>query len=97
MLETGVHDQAKKFAQAYFARPEEVVPLMDSCGAKTLALIGCEGVVAGHEDRVNELRGEAWQVWVELNYRLGQQRSLHGAADHLLYVGEKSGKGDIDG
>ena len=50
VLETGVHDQSKKFAQTHFARPEEVVPLMEICGAKSLALIGCEGIVSGHED-----------------------------------------------
>jgi hypothetical protein len=27
---------------------------------------------------------------VDLNYRLGHEPSLHGAADHLLYVGRKA-------
>jgi hypothetical protein len=53
--------------------------------------VGCEGVVAGHEEQVNALEGEAWRAWVAWNYRLGQDPSLHGAADHLLYVGEKPG------
>ena len=65
---------------------------MESCGVKSLRLVSCEGVVAGHEGKVNELTGQAWQAWVELNYRLGQEPSLHGAADHLLYIGEKSSK-----
>jgi hypothetical protein len=47
--------------------------------------------VAGHEDKVNELTEGAWEAWVDLNYRLGQDPTLYGASDHLLYVGEKSG------
>ena len=92
LLETGVHNQPPTtFTKAYYVHPREVVPLMENQGLRTLCLIGCEGVVAGHEGKVNELTGEAWQAWVELNYKLGQDPSLHGAADHLLYVGEKSG------
>jgi len=46
LLETGIHDQPTQFAKAYYAHPDEVVPLMESCDLKTLRLIGCEGVVA---------------------------------------------------
>jgi ubiquinone/menaquinone biosynthesis C-methylase UbiE len=96
ILESGVHDQPEGFTRAYFAHPGEVIPLMQSCGAKTLALIGSEGILAGHENEVNALDGEAWQAWVELNYRLGQEPSLHGAADHLLYVGAKPSLGAVN-
>jgi ubiquinone/menaquinone biosynthesis C-methylase UbiE len=91
LFKSGVHDQTKKFAKAFFIHPDEVVPLMESCGLETQLLLGCEGIVAGHETRVNELRGEAWEVWVEMNYQIGQEPSLFGAADHLLYIGRKQG------
>jgi S-adenosylmethionine-dependent methyltransferase len=90
LLETGLHDQPTQWAKAYFSRPDEILPLMESFGLKTLGLIGCEGIVAGHEDRVNDLEGEDWTAWVDLNYRFGQEPSLYGASDHLLYIGEKS-------
>ena len=64
---------------------------MEGCGLRTLRLVGCEGVLAGHEGKVSELTGEAWEVWVDLNYELGQDPALHGASDHLLYVGEQPG------
>ena len=60
---------------------------MEAGGFATLALQGIEGIVAGHEEAVNELEGEAWEAWVALNDRLGRQPSLFGAADHLLYSG----------
>jgi S-adenosylmethionine-dependent methyltransferase len=91
MLKTGLHEKPEKFAKAYFAHPGEIVPLMEGCGLKTLQLLGCEGVVAGHEEKVNDLQGESWDAWVELNYRLGMEPSLYGASDHLLYIGETAG------
>jgi S-adenosylmethionine-dependent methyltransferase len=41
------------------------------------------------EELINQLTGEAWEEWVDLNYRLGQDPTLYGAADHLLYIGCK--------
>lgn len=91
LLRTGRNPayEGSAFPDSYFARPEEIAPLMASCGFTQLALIGCEGIVAGHEAAVNELTGDLWDKWVTLNYELGQEPSLHGAADHLLYVGRK--------
>jgi S-adenosylmethionine-dependent methyltransferase len=90
-LDTGVlKDSGSGFTDAYCAHPEEVEPFMESTGLETLALVGLEGVLAGHETHANALEGEAWDFWVDLNYRLGHEPSLHGAADHLLYVGRKS-------
>jgi S-adenosylmethionine-dependent methyltransferase len=90
VLSTGVYNAGESsFTDAYFAHPEEVQPLMESNCFDTLALLGVEGVVAGHEAHSRTLQGEAWEFWVDLNYRLGHEPSLHGAADHLLYVGRK--------
>lgn len=90
LLKTGVHDRATGFTNAYFAHPNEIVPFMEAAGFTTLRVIGCEGVVAGHEDKVNAVSGEDWERWVDPNYRLGQVPFLHGAADHLLYIGQNA-------
>lgn len=92
LLRTGKNPayEGSAFPDSYFARPEEIRPLMEAGGFTTLNLIGCEGILAGHEQRANELTGDLWEKWVALNYELGQEPSLHGAADHLLYVGRKS-------
>jgi hypothetical protein len=89
MLETGIHEKPEKWAKAYFMHPDDLAPLMGGCGLKTLSLMGCEGVVSGHEENVNALQGDAWQIWVEFNYRLGKEPTLYGASSHLLFVGEK--------
>jgi ubiquinone/menaquinone biosynthesis C-methylase UbiE len=93
LMETGVPADtlvAGSFP-GYFADPQEVRPLMAREGFTELALVGCEGAVAQIEDRVNELTGELWEKWVDVNYRVGHQRAMLGAADHLLYVGRKPG------
>lgn len=77
------------FTSAYFAHPTEIKPLMESEGFETLDLIACEGLVSMIEGKINELIGEAFDAWVELNYKLSRDPSSHGAAEHLLYVGRK--------
>jgi len=90
-LQTGVHPTGpdKRHPDFYFAHPDEIRPLMESAGFETKNLIGCEGVAAGHEETINQVEGELWQKWVALNYQLGQEPTLHSAADHLLYIGRK--------
>ena len=90
LLEDGKHVKGEQFPSAYFAHPDEIQPLMESIGFQTKSILGCEGIVAGHENLVNQLLGERWEKWVDLNYVLGQEPSLYGASDHILYVGQKS-------
>ncbi len=89
LLATGVDEQETGFTHVHFAHPAEIQPLMEGCGLETVQMIGCEGVVSQVEEQINELEGDAWEAWVDLNYRLGKDPALHGAADHVLYVGRK--------
>lgn len=89
ILSSGVNEPAFGFTEAYFAKPEEIIPLVESAGFKTHLLLGQEGIVAGMEEGVNALSGAAWAYWAELNYRLGQHPALLGASDHILYIGQK--------
>ena len=86
---TGIHDNGKGFADAYFAHPDEVIPLGESAGFTTLRLMGCQGLLAGHEEYVNSLTEAAHDLWLDFNYRFAQEPSLLGASDHLLYIGRK--------
>ena len=64
---------------------------MENEGIKTEDLVNCEGLVAGLEDKINELEYKDWEKWGELNYQIRRDKSLFGAAYHLLYVGIKKG------
>lgn len=91
LRQTGQHeapkDATKGFTNAYFAHPAEIVPFMEKCGLQTILFLGCEGVVAHIDEQINELGGSDWETWVDFNYRVGQDPTTHGAADHLLYIG----------
>lgn len=89
ILATGVDDQGRGFSNVHFAHPAEIKPLMEGYGLETLQMVGCEGVVSEVEEQINQLEGNAWETWVDWNYRLGKDPALHGAADHVLYVGRK--------
>jgi S-adenosylmethionine-dependent methyltransferase len=91
LLTTGIHDNGKGFADAYFAHPDEAIPLGESAGFTTLRLMGCQGILAGQEEYVNSLPGTANDVWLDFNHRFAQEPSLLGASDHLLYIGRKDG------
>lgn len=64
---------------------------MAEAGLQTRLVLGVEGMVAGNEDYINTLSGDAWELWLELNYIAGQDMYNWGAADHLLYIGTKPG------
>jgi S-adenosylmethionine-dependent methyltransferase len=91
LLAIGINDNGKGFTDAYFFHPDEVIPLAESGGFTTLRLMGCEGILAGHEDYVNSLTGADHDFWLDINYRMAQEPSLLGASDHLLYIGRKDG------
>ncbi len=76
-------------SQTYCAHPIEVKPLMESEAFESLDLIAGEGIASHNEEQINQLSGELWETWVDLNYRLGRDPSVQGAAEHLLYVGRK--------
>lgn len=78
------------FTDVYTVRPEEVEPLMKSCGFESSDLIGCEGVISMIREKVDGLDGDDWERWMDINYQLGKDRSTHGVTEHLLYVGKKA-------
>ncbi len=91
LLTTGRNEgDTDGFTDAYFAHPDEIIPLGEAAGFKTLLRLGCEGVVAGHESYVNSLTGTDFEQWAELNYRIGKDPTAIGASDHILYLGQKA-------
>ncbi len=74
---------------AYFAHPAEVGPLCRDAGFEVTTVLGVEGLVSMIEGQVNALSGEAWDAWVDLNYRAAPDPSIHGCVEHLLIVALK--------
>ena len=74
---------------AYFAHPIEIHPLFQPASLEILTLLGLEGLVSMIEEKMNMLEGEAWDRWVDLNYRVAADPSIHGCVEHLLAVSTK--------
>jgi len=74
---------------AYFAHPDEVVPLCRGAGLEVVTVLGLEGLVSLMEEGVNALEGAAWEAWVDLNWQVAPDPSLHGGVEHLLAVTRK--------
>lgn len=74
---------------AHFAHPSEVGPLCRDAGFEVVTVLGVEGLVSLIETGVNALSGEAWDAWVDLNYRVAPDPSIHGCVEHLLAVAVK--------
>ena len=74
---------------AHYAHPTEVIPFVEREGFEVLDLLAVEGVISQIEGSVNELTGEAWDAWVDLNYQLCRDPCIHGCVEHLLIVARR--------
>jgi hypothetical protein len=70
-------------------RPAELPALFDGASVEHIVTVACEGVVSMIRDKLVELEGEAWDRWMDLNYRLGKDPDTHGLCEHMMYVGRK--------
>jgi hypothetical protein len=77
------------WVDAYCEHPQAIRPFMEAGGFTTLDLVGTEGIYSFLQDKAHGVPRERWDAVIDLNYRLGKEPSLHGAAEHLLYVGQK--------
>ncbi len=76
--------------RGYFATPEEIVPLHEQAGYKTLVLGGIE-VSSILDESYNNLKGKRREMWLDLLFSISTQPSTIGAANHILYIGKKEG------
>lgn len=73
----------------YFAHPTEVQPFITRAGFQIVTILGVEGLVSLIESGVNALSGDEWDAWVDLNYRVAADPSIHGCVEHLLAIATK--------
>ncbi len=74
---------------AHFIHPTEVRPLVEWAGFNVRTVLAAEGLASMIDEQLNAAQGELWEAWVDLNYRVAADPSLHGGCEHLLVIGEK--------
>lgn len=91
LLRTGIaRPDPDIFTDAYFAHPTEVVPLMESVGFQTGAVIAVEGVTALMNRELHQTESaDVIQAWVEMNYRQEKDPSTHGHR-FICFIPDKS-------
>ncbi|MBN1874490.1 MAG: methyltransferase domain-containing protein [Anaerolineae bacterium] len=91
ILETGqlLPEEDRIGFVAYFTHPTEVDPLCREAGFKILTTLGVEGLASMHEAGLSALDAEGQQFWLDFNYRVAADPSIHGAVEHLLAICRK--------
>ncbi len=75
--------------RGYFARVDEIAPLHEATGFKTIALAGVEPAISSDDESYNKLEGIQRELWLDLFDEISTEDSIIGASRHLLYVGRK--------
>lgn len=91
-LDDGRNTGDEGFTLAYFSGIQEARDLMNSFGLEEVAFVGIENILSSREQAINQMEEEAFNRWLEVCYRLGQDENLMGCSEHLLYIGRASQK-----
>jgi len=87
-------ETGKEFTAAHWFLPEELKELFEKHNVKTLEMAGLEGLSSHLEKATNELYKDKgkWKTWIDIVLKTCNRPSVVGTAEHILYVGRKTGK-----
>jgi ubiquinone/menaquinone biosynthesis C-methylase UbiE len=88
-LDNGISDGYKGFTQAYFTDPKEAMELMNSFGLQEIIFAGVENILNYKEKEINMLEEEEYMKWLDICYKLSQDKNVIGTSEHFLYIGRK--------
>jgi ubiquinone/menaquinone biosynthesis C-methylase UbiE len=92
LLKEGVfeNDVPGRFDMGFGASPQRISPLFEGIGFETLGLFASEGLGAGIEESIADLREsdpEGYEALIRVVVSVADDPSLFGLSTHLLYVG----------
>ena len=88
-LEDGTAQPGKNFTNSYFCGEKEAEDMMEKAGLCQLVFAGVENILCGKEDLLHKLASQQQEKWLNLAWRLSQDRKLLGMSEHFLYIGRK--------
>lgn len=89
-LKDGENIDGDGFTTAYFSSHTEASELMSSFGLHELVFAGVENILGSKEKEINMLEDKEYKKWLELGYKLSQDKNLIGTSQHYLYIGKKN-------
>ena len=75
--------------RGYFVRYEEVAPIHERAGFRTLEIAGLEPAIASDDESYNCLKGEQRELWENLLFEISSEQSIVASSRHILYIGQK--------
>ena len=75
--------------RGYFVRLEEVAPMHEAVGFRTLQIAGVEPAVSAQDEDYNCLNGKQRDLWLDLLFEVSGEQSMVASSRHLLYVGRQ--------
>ena len=85
-------DKDNTFTRAYFYDQREILPFMSQFPLEKLHLFGQESVTSPCEGNIMSQPPEIIEAWLDLCERLCEREDLLGWAEHIMYVGRKTGE-----
>ena len=75
--------------RGYFSTAEEIAPLHEECGIRTLVLATSDPGAAVLDSTFREMPENQQRLWIDLFYRISAEPSYVASSSHLLYVGKR--------
>ncbi len=85
------HDAPRGGFRGHFVRTEEVAPMHEAAGFRTVRIAGVEPVVAAYDEAYNALNGTRRDLWLDLLFEVSGEPSMVASSIHLLYIGRREG------
>lgn len=76
--------------RGYYVRLDEIGPMHEAAGFKTLKIAGVEPAISADDESYNKLEGKQRELWLDLLFSVSEEESMVASSRHLLYVGQRS-------
>ena len=73
-----------------FVRPEEIAPMHEAVGFRTLQIAAAEPAKSADDESYNALDGKQRELWLNLLFEMSAEPSMLASSRHLLYVGRRA-------
>lgn len=75
--------------RGYFVRQEEIAPMHERVGFRTLKIAGIEPAISADDESYNMLKGKQRDLWLDLLFEISSEQSMVASSRHILYIGQK--------
>lgn len=93
LIQTGElrHDDDKCFwTDTYYSTSEEMESIYQKQGLKVIDHFAQDGATSHFSEKVDKWSDEEFEIWCDYHYSICREKSILGASNHVVIVGEKN-------